>query len=92
MLDEPRPAAKPFKSVLNPAEALVEPSDSATPASAASMFGWVTVTHLVVIAICAIGAIAILIWGRRLRRQRQEAEREIAESNDEPNGAPPPEP
>ena len=70
----------------------MEPSDSATPASAASMFGWVTATHLVILAICAMGAITILIWGRHLRRRRQEAEKEIAESTDEPNGGPPPEP
>ncbi|MCW4461719.1 hypothetical protein OK349_08355 [Sphingomonas sp. BT-65] len=50
-------------------------TESLSPAGAASMFGWVTVTHLIVVALCAVGAIAILVWGRRLRRKRLEAER-----------------
>ena len=70
----------------------MEPSDSVTPASAASMFGWVTATHLAVIAICAAGAIAILIWGRHLRRKRIEAEKARAENGDERNDGSPPEP
>lgn len=56
-------------------------TESLSPASAASMFGWVTATHLVVVALCAIGAIAILIWGRRLRRKRLEAERTLEDTD-----------
>ena len=70
----------------------MESTDSTTPAAAASMFGWVTTTHLVVIALCAVGAIAILIWGRHLRRQRREAEKDVVENNEELNGGHPPEP
>lgn len=54
---------------------------------------WVTATHFVIIGLCAIGAIAILIWGRHLRRKRQEAEAEVAENNEIVEGEErPPEP
>ncbi len=43
---------------------------------------WVTTTHLVLIALFAVGAVTILIWGRHLRRKRLEAEREIEENNE----------
>jgi hypothetical protein len=43
---------------------------------------WVTTTHLVLIVLFAIGAVAILIWGRHLRRMRQEADAEIEENNE----------
>lgn len=36
-------------------------TESLSPAGAATMFGWVTTTHLMVVALCAIGAIAIII-------------------------------
>ena len=54
---------------------------------------WVTATHFVVIGLCALGAIAILIWGRHLRRRRQEADAEVAENNEIVEGEErPPEP
>lgn len=55
-------------------------------AGAASMFEWVTVTHLVFIALFAAGAIAVLVWGRRLYRERRrsERERERRAAGDEP--------
>ncbi len=58
-------------------------------AGAASMFEWVTITHLVFIALFAAGAIAILVWGRRLYRERRrsERERERHEAGDEPPSA-----
>ena len=43
---------------------------------------WVTTTHLVLIALFAIGAVLILIWGRHLRRKRLEADEEIEENNE----------
>ena len=43
---------------------------------------WVTATHFVVIGLCAIGAIAILVWGRHLRRKRREADAELEENNE----------
>ncbi len=56
-------------------------------------FEWVTATHFVVIGLCALGAIAILIWGRRLRRKRQEADAELEGNNGIVEGeARPPEP
>ena len=56
-------------------------TESLSPAGAATMFGWVTVTHLIIVALCAVGAIAFLVWGRRLHRKRIEAERDLAEKN-----------
>jgi hypothetical protein len=55
-------------------------------AGAASMFEWVTITHLVFIALFAAGAIAMLVWGGRLYRERRrsERERERRETGDEP--------
>jgi len=52
---------------------------------------WVTTTHLVLIVLFAIGAVAILIWGRHLRRMRQEADAEIEENNEIIEGDTPPE-
>lgn len=54
-------------------------------------FDWVTATHFVVIVLLAIGAIAILIWGRHLRRMRREADAEVVENNEncEGDGHPP---
>ena len=43
---------------------------------------WVTTTHLVFIALFAIGAVAILIWGRHLRRKRREADEQLEENNE----------
>jgi hypothetical protein len=43
---------------------------------------WVTATHLTLIGLCALGAVAILIWGRHLRRKRQEADAELTENNE----------
>jgi ABC-type transport system involved in Fe-S cluster assembly fused permease/ATPase subunit len=43
---------------------------------------WVTTTHLVLIALFAIGAVLILIWGRHLRRKRMEADAEIEVNNE----------
>lgn len=43
---------------------------------------WVTTTHLVLIALFAVGAVLILIWGRHLRRKRLEADEEIEENNE----------
>ena len=48
------------------------------PAGIAETFAWVTVSHMILIAILAAGAITILWWGNRLRRQRKQA-REDAE-------------
>lgn len=61
--------------------------------SLASMgLDWVTTTHLVFIALFAIGAIAILIRGRYLRRKRLEADEAIEENNETiKDEAPPPE-
>lgn len=55
-------------------------------AGAASMFEWVTITHLVLTALFGAGAIAILIWGRRLyrARRRSEREREQQDAGNEP--------
>ena len=56
-------------------------------------FAWVTTTHFVVIGLCALGAIAILIWGRHLRRKRQEADAELEANNEIVEGETrPPEP
>ncbi|APR52363.1 hypothetical protein CA223_12640 [Sphingomonas koreensis] len=56
-------------------------------------FAWVTTTHFVVIGLCALGAIAILIWGRHLRRKRQEADAELEGNNEIVEGETrPPEP
>ena len=63
--------------------------------SLASMgLDWVTTTHLVLIALCAVGATIILIWGRHLRRQRIEADEAVEENNEsvEGNETPPREP
>lgn len=46
------------------------------PAGMAEMFGWVTVTHMVLVALLAAGAITILWWGRHLRRERKHAQEE----------------
>lgn len=54
-----------------------EPQQAASTAGAAAMFEWVTVTHLVIVALCAVGAIAIIVIGRRLRLRRIEAEQEL---------------
>lgn len=43
---------------------------------------WVTTTHFVLIGLLAIGAVLMLIWGRHLRRMRQEADAEIEENNE----------
>jgi hypothetical protein len=43
------------------------------PAGIAETFAWVTVSHMILIAILAAGAITMLWWGRRLRRQRKQA-------------------
>lgn len=52
---------------------------------------WVTTTHLVFIVLFAIGAVAILIWGRHLRRKRREADAEVEENNESAGDeAPPP--
>ncbi len=48
----------------------------------ATGWDWVTTTHLVLIALFAIGAVLILIWGRHLRRKRLEADEEIEENNE----------
>ena len=48
------------------------------PAGIAETFAWVTVSHMILIAIRAAGAITILWLGNRLRRQRKQA-REDAE-------------
>ncbi|HEY0624315.1 hypothetical protein [Sphingomonas sp.] len=56
---------------------------------------WVTTTHLVFIVLFAIGAVAILIWGRHLRRKRQQADARIEENNeavDDDAPSPPPTP
>jgi uncharacterized protein (DUF58 family) len=53
---------------------------------------WVTTTHLVLIALFAVGAVMILIWGRHLRRQRLEAEREVEENNESAGDEASPEP
>lgn len=56
-------------------------------------FAWVTTTHFALIGLCAIGAIAILIWGRHLRRKRKEADQAVEENNEIVEGeAAPPEP
>jgi len=55
-------------------------------------FAWVTTTHFVFIALFAIGAVLILIWGRHLRRKRREADAEIEENNEIVEGETPPEP
>ncbi|MFL9840767.1 hypothetical protein ABS767_07335 [Sphingomonas sp. ST-64] len=46
------------------------------PAGMAAMFEWVTVTHFLVIILCAAGAVAILWWGRHLHRRWKEAQEE----------------
>lgn len=46
------------------------------PAGMAEMFAWVTVTHMILIAVLAAGAIAILWWGHRLHRRRKQAREE----------------
>lgn len=48
----------------------------------ATGWDWVTTTHLVLIALFAVGAVLILIWGRHLRRKRLEADEEIEENNE----------
>lgn len=53
---------------------------------------WVTTTHLVLIALFAVGAVLILIWGRHLRRKRLEADEEIEENNEIVEGETPREP
>lgn len=58
----------------------------------ATGWDWVTTTHLVLIALFAIGAVLILIWGRHLRRKRLEADAEIEENNEIVEGETPPEP
>lgn len=66
-----------------------QPQQAESAAGAAAMFEWVTVTHLVIVALCAIGAVAIIVIGRRLLRRRIEAERELEARNpevDEPRG------
>ena len=56
-------------------------------------FDWVTTTHLILIALFAVGAIAILIRGRHLRRKRREADAQVEENNGIIEGdTPPPEP
>lgn len=49
---------------------------------AGTAFDWVTATHLALVALFAIGAVAILIWGRHLRRQRRRAEEQAGENNE----------
>ena len=66
-----------------------EPQQAEAITGTAAMFEWVTVTHLVIVALCAVGAIAIIVIGRRLLRRRMEARRELEERNqesDEPCG------
>ncbi|WP_343518536.1 hypothetical protein [Sphingomonas sp.] len=66
-----------------------EPQQAESAAGTAAMFEWVTVTHLVIVALCAVGAIAIIVVGRRLLRRRIESQRELEERNpadDEPRG------
>lgn len=53
---------------------------------------WVTTTHLVFITLFAIGAVAILIWGRHLRRQRLKANEAVEENNEAVEETPPPAP
>lgn len=48
----------------------------------ATGWDWVTTTHLVLIALFAVGAVLILIWGRHLRRKRLEADEEIEDNNE----------
>lgn len=58
------------------------------PAGMAEMFGWVTVTHMILIAVLAAGAVAILWWGRHLHRQWKQARDDAAraaEERDAPN-------
>ncbi len=43
------------------------------PAGMAEAFEWATVTHFLLIALLAAGAIAIIWWGRRLHRRWKEA-------------------
>lgn len=50
------------------------------PAGVAEMFGWVTVGHFLLIAFLAAGAIALLWWGRHLRRRRKQIRAEQEQS------------
>jgi hypothetical protein len=66
-----------------------KPQQADSAAGAAAIFEWVTVTHLVIVALCAVGAVAIIVVGRRLLRRRLEAERELEKRNpdiDRPDG------
>lgn len=66
-----------------------EPQPTESVAGAAAMFEWVTVTHLIIVALCAVGAVAIIVIGRRLLRRRIKARQELEASHpggDEPRG------
>lgn len=66
-----------------------EPQQTESVAGAAAMFEWVTVTHLVIVALCAVGAVAIIVIGRRLLRRRIKARQELEArhpGDDEPRG------
>lgn len=53
-----------------------------TPGAINAMLGGMTTLHFILIALFAVGAVAILIRGRRLKRLRREADAEIVESNE----------
>ncbi|PKP91561.1 MAG: hypothetical protein CVT77_11870 [Alphaproteobacteria bacterium HGW-Alphaproteobacteria-16] len=53
-----------------------------TPGAINAMLGGMTTLHFVLIALFAVGAIAILIRGRYLKRLRKEADAEIVENNE----------
>lgn len=53
------------------------------PAGMAATFEWVTVTHFLVIALLAAGAIAIIWWGRHLHRRWKEARDEATRAAEE---------
>ncbi|WP_052134319.1 hypothetical protein [Sphingomonas sp. 37zxx] len=68
---------------------------TATPAGAAQAFMPLTITHLVLIALAIASTIAMLWWGRRLKRQREDNSETIDERADSQplvTPAPPPAP
>ena len=53
------------------------------PAGMAAAFEWATVTHFLVIALLAAGAIAIIWWGRHLHRRWKESREAAARAAQE---------
>ncbi len=72
----------------------VAPAAASTPGSGLipDSTGMFTAAHLFWIAVFAVAAIAVILWGMRLKHARKVAEREVKQHNADLRAAPPSEP